>query len=67
MAMRWKLSLDTPGQKFGYGQVPTDKRGTIKGNIVARPLRKGGDMTNAKYAEENGITKRQASKQRRGY
>ena len=50
--------------------LPSELRGDIKGTVKYRrdPLtRKGGEMTNADYAKENGITKRQASKLRRGY
>lgn len=68
--MKFKMATDTPAQKFGYGTIPAELRGVIKGNVVNKRdilNRKGGEMTNAKYAEEKGISKRQASKERRGY
>jgi hypothetical protein len=64
--MNFKINHDTPANKIGYGVIPIDRRGIIKGNVT-KVVRKGGDMTNAAYAAEHGITKRQASKQRRGY
>jgi hypothetical protein len=64
--MNFKINTDTPGNKLGYGQVPFDKRGKITGTIK-RTNRSGGDITNAEYAKEHGISKRAASKQRRGY
>lgn len=64
--MKFKINTDTPGVKLGYGQVPSDKRGRITGT-VKHTARSGGDMTNAEFAKENGISKRQASKKRRGY
>lgn len=67
--MKFKINRDTPAQQFGYGEVPKDRRGVIKGEVPKREIkaRKGGSMTNAEYAKEHGITRRQASKQRRGY
>ncbi len=66
--MKFKISNDTPAQKLGYGEIPKDRRGKITGNSPKRTaLRKGGDKTNEEYAKENGISRRQASKQRRGY
>lgn len=62
--MKWKLSTD---HAVGSPVVPKDRQGVIKGTVAARKPRIGGDMTNAEYAKENGITKRMASKKRRGY
>lgn len=61
------MNLDTPAAKFGYGTIPEDRRGVIKGDLPPKAKRTGGDITNAAYAKEHGITQRQASKQRRGY
>jgi hypothetical protein len=50
------------------GIIPAHLRGVIKGTTQTKrdPLnRKGGEQTNAAYAKENNITKRQASKQRK--
>ena len=63
--MKFKINTDTPGSK--YDQVNKDRRGVIKGSLKTLPPRKGGDKTNEEYAKEHGITRRQASKQRRGY
>lgn len=67
--MKFTISHDTPASKLGYQIIPAELRGVIKGTSGNKTnvARKGGDMTNAKYAEENNISKRQASKQRRGY
>ena len=65
--MKFKMNTDTPATRLGYGVVPADRRGVIKGTVKPRPVRSGGDMTNAEYAKEHGISSRQASKQRRGY
>ena len=55
-------------KRVGISNVlPPELRGVIKGQVKPRIARIGGDVTNAKYAQEKGITKRQASKQRRGY
>ena len=63
-----KFDLSKYVQKWD-GCYPADKRGVIKGDVPKRPQtsRKGGDMTNEQYAKEHGISRRQASKQRRGY
>ena len=47
--------------------VPVSLRGKISGKLPARIVRTGGDLTNKEYSAEKGITKRQASKERRGY
>jgi hypothetical protein len=68
--MKFTISHETPAAKIGYHIIPAHLRGKIKGEVVNKfnPLgRKGGDKTNQEYATENGISKRQASKQRRGY
>ena len=65
--MKFVINRETPAQKFGYGMVPTELRGTISGKLPARAVRKGGDITNAQYATEHGISRRQASRERRGY
>lgn len=65
--MKFTINRETPAQKFGYMIIAADKRGEIKGSLPPRPARKGGDLTNAEYAAKHGITKRQASIQRRGY
>jgi hypothetical protein len=65
--MTFKINNETPAAKLGYGTLPKELRGEIKGTNKGKCTRSGGDVTNAKYAEEHGITKRQASKQRRGY
>ena len=65
--MRFKMNMDTPAKKFGYDTIPDDKRGKITGELPPRAKRTGGDKTNQQYADENGISKRQASKKRRGY
>jgi len=63
-----KFDMSKYVQRYN-GIIPDGLRGVIKGNVPKREVvaRKGGDITNAKYAAEHGITKRQASKQRRGY
>lgn len=47
--------------------VPVSIRGKITGKLPVLPVRTGGDLTNKQYASDKGITKRQASKERRGY
>lgn len=67
--MNFTISPDTPASKLGYQIIPAHLRGVIKGTTQNKKnilTRKGGDMTNVEYAKENSITKRQASKQRRG-
>jgi phage-related minor tail protein len=66
--MIFKINMDTNGSK--YATIPAELRGEIKGTTKNKRdvlNRKGGDQTNEAYAKENGITKRQASKLRRGY
>jgi hypothetical protein len=65
--MKFTISHDTPAAKLGYGTIPAELRGEIKGTVTNTNKKLGGEMSNAKYAEEKGISKRQASKQRRGY
>lgn len=48
------------------GSIPTALRGVIKGQLPKRAARLGGNVTNAEYAKEKGITPRQASKIRSG-
>lgn len=49
------------------GIIPPELRGNVIGAVKPRVARLGGNATNAAYAKEHGITKRQASKKRRGY
>lgn len=67
--MKFTLSRQTPGEILGYGTIPAELRGVIKGasNGSKASNRIGGDMTNEEYAKEHGISRRQASKKRRGY
>ena len=48
--------------------IPAELRGVIKGTVknTCKQVMEG-RQTNAAYATEKGITKRAASKQRRGY
>jgi hypothetical protein len=57
----------TMSEESFKGMVPPAMRGVIKGNAPKLTPRIGGDMTNTQYAKENSISKRQASKKRRGY
>lgn len=68
--MKWKLNNETPASKLGYGTIHISLRGEIKGSDKWRkagPSNEGRKPTNAEYATQNGITKRMASKKRRGY
>ena len=47
--------------------IPVSLRGKISGKLPALPVRIGGDLTNKEYAAEKGISKRQASRQRKGH
>jgi hypothetical protein len=48
--------------------IPAELRGDIKGTVKNTCKKdREGMQTNAAYASEKGITKRAASKQRRGY
>lgn len=64
--MKFTINRETPAQKFGYMVIDPDKRGTITGKLPPLAARKGGDLTNAEYAAKHGISRRQASRQRKG-
>ena len=68
--MKFTISHDTPALKFGYGIIEASKRGVIKTTAnwrQASASNVGRKPTNAEYASQNGLTKRMASKKRRGY
>ena len=68
--MKFKISTETPDSKLGYGIIHISLRGEIKSTPnwrKAGPSNVGRKPTNAQYAEQNGITKREASRRRRGY
>lgn len=67
MSMNFKISNDTPANRQGYGSVPVELRGKITGTLPVCTARIGGEKTNAEFAKELDITKRQASKQRKGW
>lgn len=47
--------------------IPTGQRGNIVGKLREIGKARNRKPTNKEYAEQHGITSRQASKQRRGY
>jgi hypothetical protein len=63
--MKFEMNRKTLGATLGYGVIPQEKRGVIKGKCAQLAAKLGGAMTNAEYAAAHGITSRQASKQRR--
>ncbi len=68
--MKFKISKDTPDGKLGYGVFHISMRGKIITTDkwrIAKPSNDGRKPTNEEYAKQNNITRRQASKKRRGY
>lgn len=68
--MKFKISHETPAETIGYGIFNINQRGkiiTTENWRKAKPTNDGRKPTNAEYAAQNGISKRQASKKRRGY
>lgn len=71
--MKFKISTDTPAQSLGYMSIPLELRGEIKGEAEFKEhlkkikFNRGRKPTNKEFAEQNGISKREASRRRRGY
>lgn len=62
--MKFEMNRKTLGATLGYGVIPQEKRGVIKGKCAQLAAKLGGSVTNAEFAAANGITTRMASKVR---